>query len=89
MTISEFISPSNDQRPLAFVDENVTKSHRAVVSVNSFCEYENLPFAVSSHFSPFWPKQPFDFSDVLHKQTMVYLCLILMQWMLVSVALKK
>ena len=32
----------------------------------TFCDF-TLPFAIS-HFSPFWQKQPFDFSDVLHKE---------------------
>ena len=44
-------------------------------------------------FSPFWEKQPFNFSDLLHKENnSLYLCLNminLMQWILVSVALKK
>ena len=29
---------------------------------------KNEPFVVSSHFALFWPKTPFDFSDVLHKE---------------------
>ena len=30
--------------------------------------FEKWPFAISSRFSPLWQKQPFNFSDVLHKE---------------------
>ena len=41
-----------------------------------FVTFEKLNFVVSSHFSPFWEKQHFDFSDVLHKENYsLYLCL--------------
>ena len=37
-------------------------------SVSSSCDFFKKTFAISLHFSPFWKKQPFEFSDVLHKE---------------------
>ena len=38
------------------------------MSASSFCDFEKWPFAISPHFPPFWHKQPFDFSAVLHEE---------------------
>ena len=37
-------------------------------SVSSFCDFQKTTFAISLHFSPFWHKQTFVFSDVLIRE---------------------
>ena len=37
-------------------------------AASSSCDFWKVTCSDSSHFSPFWQKQPFIFSDVLHKE---------------------
>ena len=62
-------------------------------SKSSFCDFWKLTFAISPHIFPFLQEQPFDFSDVLHKEyyslSVSKLLILMLQWILVRVALKK